>query len=112
ATGEGTAFLLDHFDRVVAVDGSRQAVEALERRFPTPKLRAVCAYFEEFETQERFDTVMLAHILEHVDRPDEILAVARRLVKPDGVVIVDVPNAMSLHRQIGVEMGLLDEVTE
>lgn len=35
ATGEGTAFLLDRFEHVVAVDGSRHAIDQLQRRFPT-----------------------------------------------------------------------------
>jgi 2-polyprenyl-3-methyl-5-hydroxy-6-metoxy-1,4-benzoquinol methylase len=112
ATGDGTAFLLEHFDRVVAVDGSQPVVDKLVARFGPDKLTAVCSYFEDFDTDERFDTIVLAHILEHVDRPDEVLAIAKRLVKPDGVIIVDVPNAMSLHRQIGVELGMLGQVTD
>jgi 2-polyprenyl-3-methyl-5-hydroxy-6-metoxy-1,4-benzoquinol methylase len=112
ATGEGTAFLLDHFEQVVAVDGSRHAIDQLEKRFPTERLHAVCAYFEEFDTDQRFDTIVLAHVLEHVDRPQEVLSAARRLLAPRGVVIIDVPNAMSLHRQIGVELGLLGQVTD
>jgi 2-polyprenyl-3-methyl-5-hydroxy-6-metoxy-1,4-benzoquinol methylase len=112
ATGEGTAYLLEHFDTVVAVDGSQKAIDDLTARFPTEKLEAVCSYFEEFETDRRFDTIVLAHVLEHVDNPGEILSVARRFLTPAGVLIVDVPNAMSLHRQIGVEMGLLGKVTD
>ncbi len=112
ANGEGTRFLLERFDDVVAVDGSRQAADDLVRRFPNEPLRVVCSYFEELELDEQFDTVVLAHILEHVDDPAAVLAVAKRHVAPGGVLVVDVPNAMSLHRQIGVEMGLLGAVTE
>lgn len=112
ANGEGTAYLVKHFKRVVAVDGSQQAIDDLKKRFPEPNLELVCSYFEDFKMDEKFSTIVLAHILEHVDNPGEILAVAKRFLKPDGIMIVDVPNAMSLHRQIGVEMGLLKEVTE
>jgi SAM-dependent methyltransferase len=112
ATGEGTAYLLDHFDSVVSVDGSQQVVDNLAKRFPDGRLRAVCAYFEKLRLDEAFDTVVLAHVLEHVDDPAGVLAVARRALRPTGVMLIDVPNAMSLHRQIGVEMGLLDAVTD
>ena len=112
ANGEGTAYLLEHFDRVVAVEGSQQAADNLEKRFDRSKLTVVCSYFERLDLPETFDTVVLAHILEHVDNPAEVLTVARRYVAPGGVMIVDVPNAMSLHRQIGVEMGLLGAVTD
>jgi 2-polyprenyl-3-methyl-5-hydroxy-6-metoxy-1,4-benzoquinol methylase len=112
ATGEGTAYLLEHFPTVVAVDGSQQAVDNLTKRFPGDNLRAVCAYFEQVELGRTFDTVVLAHVLEHVANPHEVLLAARRFLAPDGVMIVDVPNGMSLHRQIGVEMGLLGAVTD
>jgi 2-polyprenyl-3-methyl-5-hydroxy-6-metoxy-1,4-benzoquinol methylase len=112
ATGEGTAFLLEHFESVVAVDGSEQAVTGLRERFPTERLEVVCSYFEEFDADCRFDTIVLAHVLEHVEDPHTVLMVARRLLAPDGVLIIDVPNGMSLHRQIGVEMGLLERVTD
>jgi 2-polyprenyl-3-methyl-5-hydroxy-6-metoxy-1,4-benzoquinol methylase len=112
ANGEGTQFLLEHFDSVVAVEGSQQAAESLQKRFPGERLRVICSFFEQLAIDETFDTVVLAHVLEHVDDPGHVLAVARRHVAPGGVLIVDVPNAMSLHRQIGVEMGLLGAVTD
>jgi 2-polyprenyl-3-methyl-5-hydroxy-6-metoxy-1,4-benzoquinol methylase len=112
ANGEGTAYLLDNFARVVAVDGSQQAIDDLKKRFPTGKLECICSYFEDLAIGEKFDTIVLAHILEHVDNPDGILQVAKKFLKPDGIMIVDVPNGMSLHRQIGVEMGLLEKVTD
>jgi 2-polyprenyl-3-methyl-5-hydroxy-6-metoxy-1,4-benzoquinol methylase len=112
ATGEGTAHLLDHFPVVVAVDGSQQVAENLAKRFAGRNLRVECAYFEDLALTERFDTVVLAHVLEHVDDPRRVLESASRLLAPDGIMIVDVPNAMSLHRQLGVEMGLLGAVTD
>jgi SAM-dependent methyltransferase len=112
ATGEGTAYLLDHFDTVVAVDGSDLVIKELTQRFSGRDLVGVHAYFEELDLDQRFDTVVLAHVLEHVDDPQGTLAVGRKFLAPGGVMIVDVPNAMSLHRQIGVEMGLLGAVTD
>jgi 2-polyprenyl-3-methyl-5-hydroxy-6-metoxy-1,4-benzoquinol methylase len=112
ATGEGTEYLVHHFRDVVAVDGSQAVVDNLSARFGSDRLTAVCAYFEELELDRRFDTVVLAHVLEHVDDPHGLLLIAKRFLKPSGVMIIDVPNGMSLHRQIGVEMGLLGAVTD
>lgn len=112
ANGEGTEYLLNHFDHVTSVDGSSEAIRDLRKRFPSSKLEAVCSYFETFENSKQYDTVVLAHILEHVDNPHEVLQAARKFLKPGGAMIIDVPNAMSLHRQIGVEMGLLKKVTD
>lgn len=109
--GQGTEFLLKHFDEVTAVDGSRAAIDDLDRRLRNPRLQAVCSLFEDLDLNQRFDTVVLAHILEHVERPREVLGIAARYLNTDGVLIVDVPNALSLHRQMGVLMGLLETET-
>ena len=112
ATGEGTEYLVQHFPNVVAVDGSEKVVQTLNERFAGRGFTGVHSYFEDLALEQRFDTVVLAHILEHVDDPQSVLAVGRRMLAPGGVMIVDVPNGMSLHRQVGVEMGLLGSVTE
>ena len=95
-------------DRVVAVDGSEKYVEVVRERFP--HVTAVHALFEELELDERFDVVVLAHVLEHVDDPRLVLARAARFAADGGRVIVTVPNADSLHRQAAVLMGLLPAV--
>lgn len=111
--GQGTEYLLRSFDEVVAVDGSAVAVATLRDRHPDhPGLTCVHAFFEDLDLPDRYDTVVLAHILEHVNDPQQVLAVARRHLAPGGCLIVDVPNAHSLHRQLGVAMGLLDRCTQ
>lgn len=112
ADGQGTEFLLNHFEQVTAVDGSKEAIARLRQKLANPKLTAIHSHFEDLDISVKSDTVILAHILEHVDHPATILAAAKRFVKPKGVIIIDVPNALSLHRQIGVEMGLLKHVTD
>jgi SAM-dependent methyltransferase len=110
--GQGTEYLLDHFDTVTAVDGSAGAVRALRERFAgTNSLTAVHSYFEMLSLERRFSTVIAAHILEHVNDPQAVLSVARRHLADDGVLIADVPNALSLHRQLGVKLGMLEAVT-
>ena len=42
-----------------------------------------------------FDVIMLWHVLEHLPRPAAYLARCRELLKPDGVVVIEVPNAGS-----------------
>ena len=111
--GSGTERLLQHFDLVVAVEGSSSAAAQLRMRYPDERLEVVHALFEHLDLgHRRFDTVVLAHILEHVDDPQFVLSRAKSLVAPDGVLIIDVPNGDSLHRQVGVQMGLLQERTE
>jgi SAM-dependent methyltransferase len=111
--GQGTEFLLARFEAVTAVDGSAAAVRGLRERLGhAAALTAVESYFEDLALDERFDTVVVAHVLEHVDDPRRVLEVAREHLADDGVLIADVPNALSIHRRLGVRLGLLDRVTD
>lgn len=113
AEGSGTKYLLEQFDSVVTVDGSIKAITTVKELYPTDRLQAVCSYFEDMDFgNERFDTIVMAHILEHVEDPITVLKQAKKFIAPGGSIIIDVPNGNSLHRQVGVEMGLLTEVSE
>jgi 2-polyprenyl-3-methyl-5-hydroxy-6-metoxy-1,4-benzoquinol methylase len=113
AEGSGTPYLLDHFDKVTIVDGSKEAVDHVAEKLGSSKLRPVHSYFEDLDLgDEKFDTIVLAHVLEHVSTPRVTLKKAKQYLAPGGVIIADVPNGSSLHRQVGVEMGLLKEKTE
>jgi len=54
-----------------------------------------------------FDVVYCMHVLEHVTGPVTFLREVRRLVKDGGIVFLSVPNAYSLHRILGVELGVI-----
>jgi SAM-dependent methyltransferase len=47
-----------------------------------------------------FDVVTLFHVLEHLPDPDAALAEARRVITPDGRLLVEVPNFGSLQSQL------------
>ncbi len=47
-----------------------------------------------------FDLITFWHVLEHLDNPRNALAAARRLIKPDGIVLVAVPNIRSFQAQL------------
>ena len=47
-----------------------------------------------------FDLITLWHVLEHLENPRKALAEVRRLIKPDGTVVIAVPNIRSLQALI------------
>lgn len=99
--------LVEAFPQVTLVDGSEQFCHDLQTRFPSA--RVVCSLFEDYEPDARFDTVVIGHVLEHVDDPRSLLVRARSWLSPDGVLLAGVPNARSLHRQAAVILGLLED---
>src|SRR5438105_1702869 len=52
-----------------------------------------------------FDAVVCLEVLEHLFRPDLALAEFGRILRPDGVLIVTVPNAAYWHRR--AELALM-----
>jgi trans-aconitate methyltransferase len=97
-------------DDLTAVDGTAAYVEEVARRLP--QVTAVHSLFEEYTPGRQFGSAVLGHVLEHVADPVEILRVTRELLEPGGIAIVTVPNANSIHRHVGVAMGMLGAVTD
>jgi len=97
------------FERVVAVEAATEYAEAVQN-LGLPNVEVVNCLFEDFATPDRFDTIVISHVLEHVIDPVGLLRKCSALLQKDGVVLVAVPNAGSLHRRVGVQLGVLDTV--
>jgi 2-polyprenyl-3-methyl-5-hydroxy-6-metoxy-1,4-benzoquinol methylase len=66
--------------------------------------------FEDYKPTEKFDNIILGHVLEHVENPQEVLALIKNWVKPDGINLCAVPNARFIQRQAAVKMGLIQSI--
>mgnify|MGYP001618602627 CR=1 FL=1 len=79
------------------VDFDRRAVEAgREKGFPI-----FCGSLEKANyPAEKFDEAHMSHFLEHVPDPLEALKETARILKPDGVLIITIPNFRSISRMI------------
>jgi len=107
ACGNGslTKFMTEHYPSVVGVDGSKKKIELARKNAPDAKLYV--SMFEDFNIDVTFDSIIMITVLEHVDNPVIFLRKAKELLKPDGEVVIFVPNALGLHRRIGKAMGLI-----
>ncbi|MGH9721284.1 MAG: class I SAM-dependent methyltransferase, partial [Bryobacteraceae bacterium] len=106
-----TPKLVDRFAEVTSVDGCQDLLAEMQSRLSShpegSRWTPVHAYFEEYATERRFDTVFVTYVLEHVDDPGLIIKRAGRLwLEPGGLLVVVVPHALSLHRRLAVKMGL------
>lgn len=111
--GEVTGHLARSCEELVVVDGSNRMLDMSRDRIgdlpPTSAtVSFVHSWFEEYNPDEAFDLVVMAHILEHMDEPIELLRRATRWLRPGGRLLALVPNAGSLHRRVAVHMGLLE----
>jgi 2-polyprenyl-3-methyl-5-hydroxy-6-metoxy-1,4-benzoquinol methylase len=110
ADGEMTRFLLQDFTHISVVDGAKKYVDQVMKM--SPHISGYVSMIETFKAPELYDNIMMAHILEHLSHPVQVLKKVKSLLKPHGRLFIVVPNANSLHRQVGVAMGLLRRVTE
>ncbi len=107
AEGVMTERLVNDTDDLTVVEGSALFCEQLRARFPQVAVHH--ALFESFETERRFQTIVLGHVLEHVEDPVAVLQRVACWLAPHGRIFAAVPNARSLHRQAAVHMGLLPQ---
>jgi SAM-dependent methyltransferase len=54
----------------------------------------------------RYDVIVIAEVIEHLRTPPgHVLAFLRTLLKPNGVVIIQTPNAVALHKRMEMLLG-------
>lgn len=104
ASGYMTRFLTKEFDLLTVVEGS----ESLLSQIPDyENLIKVHSLFEDYDPLIQFDTIIMNHVLEHIEKPELLLKKMKNWLNKDGVLIIGVPNAQSFHRLAAVHMGLL-----
>lgn len=97
-------------DRHVIVEGSQLVIDLFLDKNKDFNGSLVHEYFEKYSTTELFDIVVMGFILEHVDNPDFILDKYKKYLRPEGKLYIAVPNAKSLNRRLGLELGLIDDI--
>jgi 2-polyprenyl-3-methyl-5-hydroxy-6-metoxy-1,4-benzoquinol methylase len=68
--------------------------------------------FESFEPTELYDYILMGGMLKHLDDPAGLLTRSKAWLKPNGLLIATTPNPRSLHRRVGLHMGLLSNLSE
>ncbi|MGO6967784.1 class I SAM-dependent methyltransferase [Rhizobium leguminosarum] len=97
-------------DRHVIIEGSQVVIDLFDEKNPDFSGEVVFSYFEDFDTEERFDVIVMGFVLEHVEDPGLVLARFRKFLKPGGRLFAAVPNAKSMNRRLGVELGKIDDI--
>jgi SAM-dependent methyltransferase len=78
------------------VDFDEDSIEAARAR----GLEGFVGRFEDFDTDERFHVILMLNLIEHVADAPAMLAKARALLAPTGVVWLQTPNFRSLDARI------------
>jgi SAM-dependent methyltransferase len=106
----------NRIERWVAVEPAQRWADAA-RAVGHPRLSVVHAYIEHAEASLAalwpqgpcVDLLIVSGVIHETGEPEALLRAGLRWLKPGGHLLVSVPNALSFHRLLAVEMGLMDK---
>lgn len=105
--GDFTKRLLNYFNDITCVEASSNAINEAKTLLGN-KVNFVNALFESLELKEKFDNIILTHVLEHLENPVMVLKrVNNEWLSDKGRLFLVCPNATAPSRQIAVKMGLI-----
>jgi 2-polyprenyl-3-methyl-5-hydroxy-6-metoxy-1,4-benzoquinol methylase len=62
--------------------------------------RYFCGRIEDFDTEERYDLILMLNLIEHVANPRGVLAKAKQLLTPNGRLYIKTPNFRALDAKL------------
>jgi 2-polyprenyl-3-methyl-5-hydroxy-6-metoxy-1,4-benzoquinol methylase len=105
--GAFTRRLQAHYPDLTCVEASDEAI-AEARQALEPGVQFHLAMFEEVALPQRYDNIVMTHVLEHLDDPVRVLKrVNDEWLAEGGRFFLVCPNANAPSRQIAVKMGLI-----
>ncbi len=92
--GYGSAYLAGAARRVVGIDASNDAIEYARARYGVANVEFAVGDLQALARDDgEFDVVVAFEAIEHLARPERFVAEARRVLKPNGVLVVSTPRA-------------------
>ena len=106
-SGVMTALLKHDFEKMLVVDGSQSILDNIPK---SDKIETLLCMFEKLKFNTAFDTIVIEHVLEHLEDPISLLKNVKNWMHDETILCLGVPNANSIHRLVAVEMGSLESV--
>jgi len=90
--------------RIDLIEGSSLLANKAKKKYK--RIKVINLMFEEFNPKKKYDVILASHILEHVDKPVQILKKIKKWMHKKSICIIHVPIRTSYHRQLAVIMKL------
>jgi len=102
-----TTNILLHWSKKLTTVDQTDSFEEIRKKYS--HFKSIICKWEELEIEdEKFSDIVFTHGLEHIENRIEVIFKLKNFLADNGRMHIVVPNALSLHRLIGAEMGLLD----
>lgn len=100
--GNNLGLLSSYFNNLYACDSNSVRVKRVKDRFPNVKI------FQwditDIITQERFDFVLLNHVLEHIPNTLQVLSEVRYIMNDGALLLIGVPNEGAFFWQLAYKL--------
>ena len=87
--------------QLIAADIDNETLRITNERVKLEHQLKISTVEDLFENEERYDVIIMSHVLEHTLRPLDIVKGLNNMLKPDGVAILAVPNPVRLTVFLG-----------
>jgi 2-polyprenyl-3-methyl-5-hydroxy-6-metoxy-1,4-benzoquinol methylase len=105
--GDFTKRFLPYFDDITCVEASDEAIEYARNEVDS-KNKYVNGMFEDINLPNKYDNIILTHVLEHISDPISVLKrINNEWLSDTGRFFLVCPNANAPSRQIAVKMGFI-----
>jgi len=105
--GDFTKKLLLYFDDITCIEASDEAIKIAKKELSS-KVKFINSLLEDVKLLNKYDNIILIHVLEHTDNPIRILKkINDEWLSNRGRLFLVCPNANAASRQIAVKMGLI-----
>lgn len=109
-SGEMTGELLEVSRSLCVAEPTSRFSGIILEKFGSRVNKVFNCFVADIKDDLRFDIVVLSGLLHHVAQPVQLLNDIKRFLNSDGIVVATVPNMTSLHRRVGVKLGVLDDM--
>ena len=110
--GYSTEIFEKNLENHTVLEGDKRIIEKYKEEHPNSTIDIVETFFENYQSEKKFDFIIMGFILEHVNNPQEILTKYKNMLAKNGKIFVAVPNAEAMNRRIGHIAGLLPNLKE
>ena len=99
ATGEFLLAARESGWRPYGIDISKPMVEYIKNNLG---FEAKAGQFQELDLTEwgEFDVIYSSHVIEHIPNPNEWMASFKKYLKPDGILLLNIPNQLAPEKKL------------
>jgi 2-polyprenyl-3-methyl-5-hydroxy-6-metoxy-1,4-benzoquinol methylase len=100
-----------HYKNLTGLDVSEKMAGFVRSKMG---INIIIEQFQDHESTEPYSLIHMSHVLEHIPNPNTWLQHAHKLLHPEGILVINVPNKMSFSRRIKhflYKLGIIKQFT-